>query len=86
MILKNRWIMAVRLALREAPIEEIRAVMQVPMFWPMISGMAIWKVTTPVVLMACRMPMEAEEDWSRAVISAPTATPRKGLEKAVNTA
>ena len=52
---------------------------------PIISGMAMLKETTPVVLMAWSMPIEAEELWSRAVTAAPTATPRRGLEKAVNT-
>jgi hypothetical protein len=77
--------MAVRLAFLEAPTDEMSAVMQVPMFWPIISGMAMLKETTPVVLMAWSMPIEAEELWSRAVTAAPTATPRRGLEKAVNT-
>ena len=60
--------------------------MQVPMFWPMISGMAMLKETTPVVLMAWSMPIEAEELWSRAVTSrAHQLRPGRGLEKAVNT-
>ena len=83
MILKNRWIMAVRLAFLEAPTLEMRAVMQVPMFCPMIRGMAMWKVTTPVELMAWRIPMEAEELCKMAVTAAPTATPIMGLAKAV---
>ena len=66
-----------------APMAESRAVTVVPMFWPMMRGMAVLKVTTPVVDRAWRMPMEAEELWSRAVTAAPTATPRMGLEKAV---
>ena len=51
--------MAVRLAFLEAPTDEMSAVMQVPMFWPIISGMAMLKETTPVVLMAWSMPIEA---------------------------
>ena len=62
--------MAVRLAFLEAPTDEMSAVMQVPMFWPIISGMAMLKETTPVVLMAWSMPIEAEELWSRAEASA----------------
>ena len=57
---------------------------QVPMFWPIIRGIAIWKETTPVELTACRMPMEAEELWIRAVTAAPTRIPSRGLEKATN--
>ena len=45
-MLKKRWIMAVRLAFLEAPTDEMSAVMQVPMFWPIISGMAMLKETS----------------------------------------
>ena len=41
MMLKYRWTMAVRLAARLAPTQEIRAVTQVPMFWPMMMGSAM---------------------------------------------
>ena len=51
-MLNSRWTMAVRLAFLLAPMPESRAVTQVPMFWPMIRGMAALKVTTPVVLTA----------------------------------
>ena len=82
MTLNSRWIMAVRLAFRLAPMEERRAVMQVPMFCPMMRGMAVWKRTSPVELTAWRMPMEAEELWMRAVTAAPVRMPSRGLEKA----
>ena len=41
MRLKEMWITATRLALRLTPMEEIRAVTQVPIFWPMMMGMAM---------------------------------------------
>ena len=31
-----------------APMEDSRAVTQVPMFWPMMMGMAVPKLTAPV--------------------------------------
>ena len=53
----------------------------VPMFWPMMMGMATALVTAPVALRACRIPTEAEEDWMTAVSAAPARTPRMGLVK-----
>ena len=41
MRLKEMWMTDTRLALRLTPIEEIRAVTQVPMFWPMMMGIAM---------------------------------------------
>ena len=41
MMLKNRWIKPMRRASRLAPMLEIMAVTQVPMFWPMMMGMAV---------------------------------------------
>ena len=41
MRLKEIWITDTRLALRLTPMEEIRAVTQVPMFCPMMMGMAM---------------------------------------------
>ena len=38
--LNSRWTMAARRAPRLAPTEESMAVTQVPMFWPMMMGMA----------------------------------------------
>ncbi len=40
MRLKERWTSAARLAFLLAPTEESMAVTQVPMFWPMMMGMA----------------------------------------------
>ena len=40
MTLNDRWTIAARFALRLVPTEEISAVTQVPMFWPMMMGMA----------------------------------------------
>ena len=45
-----------------APAEEISAVTQVPMFWPMMMGMAAAMDTAPVEMdSACRIPTEAEK-------------------------
>ena len=41
MTLKEMWMADTRLALRETPMAEMRAVTQVPMFWPMMMGMAM---------------------------------------------
>ena len=41
MILNEMWMAATRLALRFTPMELRIAVTQVPMFWPMMMGMAI---------------------------------------------
>ena len=80
MMLKQRWTTAARRAFLLAPTEEIMAVTQVPMFWPMMMGMAVPQVTCPVEARACKMPTEAEEDWMMAVRTAPARTPRMGLE------
>ena len=53
--------MAVRRAFLVAPTELIRAVTQVPMFWPMMMGRAAPVVTPPESASACRMPTLAEE-------------------------
>ena len=39
--LKEMWMTDTRRALRLTPMELMRAVMQVPMFWPMMMGMAM---------------------------------------------
>ena len=41
MMLKEMWTTATRLALRLTPMELMRAVTQVPMFCPMMTGMAM---------------------------------------------
>ncbi len=53
--------MAVRFAFLEAPMQESNAVMQVPIFWPRMIGIAMLYVIPPVSESACRMPTEAEE-------------------------
>ena len=52
---------------------------QVPMFCPMMMGMAAPKVTAPVTLRPWRIPTEAEEDWMMPVSTAPASTPRTGF-------
>ena len=81
MILKQRCTRAARRAFLLVPTEDSMAVMQVPMFWPMMMGMAVPMVTWPVADRACRIPTEAEELWMMAVRTAPASTPRMGLEK-----
>ena len=61
------------------PTEDIIAVTQVPMFWPMMMGMAAPRVTWPVEDRAWSMPTEAELDWIMAVSTAPASTPSRGL-------
>ena len=65
------------------PTEEIKAVTQVPMFWPMMMGTAAPKVMAPVEHSACKIPTEADEDWIMAVSTAPATTPKMGLENMV---
>ena len=50
-----------RFALRLTPILEISAVAQVPMFCPMMIGMAIPQVIWPVMARACSIPTDAAE-------------------------
>ena len=79
MILNSRWTTAARLAAWLVPAEAMRAVTQVPMFWPKRMNRApsmpisFWAANT------CKMPIEAELDWMMAVMPAPTSTPRTGL-------
>ena len=61
MILKYKCTNAVRFAFLDAPIEEIIAVTQVPMFCPMMIGIAHPKLTAPVLHNACKIPTDAEE-------------------------
>ena len=42
--------------------DEMSAVTQVPMFWPIIMGMAIPKDISPVTDRAISMPTEADDD------------------------
>ena len=78
--LNIRWMMVVRLALRLVPMEAKTAVIQVPMFCPKRTYTALSRPITPLRASACRIPTEAEEDWIRAVMPAPTRTPMKRLE------
>ena len=49
-----------------------------PMPMPMIMGKAVAKVMVPVTERACRIPTEAELDWSTAVMRMPMSTPGRG--------
>ena len=83
-ILKDRWTMAARLAFFVVPKEERSAVAQVPIFCPMMIGMAAPYETCPVEASACRIPTEAELDWITAVSTAPTIIPRTGFLNRIN--
>ena len=53
---------ATRFAFLLPPRQDISAVMQVPMFCPMIIGKAVDHVTAPVSENACKMPTDADDD------------------------
>ena len=61
------------------PILERIAVAQVPIFCPMMMGIAIPYVMPPVIERACSMPTEAAELWMIAVMTRPVRTPRMGF-------
>ena len=82
--LKNKWIKAARFAFVDVPILLIMAVTQVPIFAPIMIGMAAPKEMAPVIAKACKIPMVAEELWIRAVKTAPTKRPSRGFENATS--
>ena len=84
-ILKLICTIATRFASLLTPIDERSEVTQVPIFSPMIIGIAIPKVIEPVSESACSTPTEAAEDWIIPVNTAPISTPMIGLLKAVST-
>ena len=61
------------------PILEISDVTQVPIFCPMMMGIAIPKVMLPVMERDCRMPTDAAELWMIPVTMAPRRIPAKGF-------
>ena len=78
-MLKYKCTNAVRFAPLFAPIAEIIAVTQVPMFCPRRIGIAVPNVNPPVTESACKIPTDAEELWMTAVSSAPASTPSTGF-------
>ena len=80
MMLKLRWTTAARFAFVFAPMDESIAVTHVPMFWPIMMGMAEAMVIAPVLAKACKTPTEADDDWMIAVKTAPASTPSSGFE------
>ena len=46
----------------------------------MIMGIALPYVMAPVMDSACKMPTDADEDWTMAVSTVPASTPKIGLE------
>lgn len=75
MILKYKWINAVRLAFLFVPMQEMSAVTHVPMFCPITIGTALAKGTVPVSDSACKSPTEAEELCKTAVTAVPASSP-----------
>ena len=59
--LKEIWITETFRAFLFTPMLEISAVTQVPIFWPIMMGIAVPYVTLPVRESACKIPTEAEE-------------------------
>ena len=59
--LKYRCISPARFALLDVPTDEIRVVTQVPIFCPIIMGIAAPSVIAPPALNACKMPTDADE-------------------------
>ena len=66
-----------------APTEEISAVTQVPIFCPIMIGIAAPKEMAPVLDSACNIPTDAEEDCTIAVSRVPARTPRMGFVNSV---
>ena len=81
--LKYRWTNAARRAFLLVPTEENSAVVQEPMFWPMIMGRTAPYGTVPVTESACRIPMDAEELCNAVVMRIPTSIPMNGLVNVV---
>lgn len=79
MTLNSRWITEALFAFFPAPALEIRAVTQVPIFWPSVMNTADCQFTTPLSASVCRIPTEAEELWIMAVTTAPASTARTGF-------
>ena len=82
--MKYRCTAAARFAFFLAPIAERIAVIQVPMFCPIMIGIAALNGTVPVRHRACRIPTDAEDDWITAVRRAPAITPNNGFENLSN--
>ena len=72
---------ATRLASLEAFKPAKRAVMQVPIFAPKISGIPASKVIDPPLASVITIPVVALLLWTRAVKIAPAKIPRKGFLK-----
>ena len=65
------------------PMDDSIAVIQVPIFAPMTSGIAIPYVSFPVIEILWRIPIAAAELWMMPVTIAPDRTPRIGFLNAV---
>ena len=78
-ILKKRWIIDALFAFLLAPTDDMIAVTLVPIFCPIIIGIAVPKLTAPVAHSACRIPTDAEELWITAVRMVPAIIPRTGF-------
>ena len=78
MVLKVKWIRAIRLELALAPAQASSAVTQVPMLAPSTINRARSSSITPVPTMVMTTPVAAEELWIRTVKIAPTKINSKG--------
>ena len=83
-MLNDKWTIAVLFAFLFAPNDEIIAVTQVPIFCPIMIGIALPYVTAPVEANAWSIPTEADELWITAVKNAPANTPNTGLLNITN--
>ena len=50
---------------------------------PRIIYMAEWSDITPWLATACKIPRDADDDWSKAVTPVPAKTPKIGLSNFV---
>ena len=78
-ILKDKWATATFLALEFTPILEIIAVIQIPIFCPIMIGKAAPQEISTFKAKAWSIPTDADELWIIAVSSAPIKIPKNGL-------
>jgi hypothetical protein len=76
--LSSTWNTAARRAGVPAPIEASIAVTHVPIFAPSAIAIAVSRSTSPWLASTITMPIVAEDDWTRAVKPAPSASAASG--------
>ncbi len=77
--LKSVWPAAARIASRGLPSAASTAVTAVPTLAPSTRAMPASRVMKPCWASTITMPVVADDDWTRAVNTAPTASPRSGF-------